>query len=151
MPRKQKKISKARKLLALIFIFGLLAFAGDARSEECLSYWPAKVKLTGTIVEKTFPGPPEFESIEKGDRPETVWILKLSKPVCVNGDPNEDIMSKTEKNVKNMHLVLDDEKYARYKHLVNKKVIAEGTLYHRHTGYHRTKVLIEVTGIKPVK
>ncbi|MBI5888124.1 MAG: hypothetical protein HZB82_05355 [Deltaproteobacteria bacterium] len=75
MSKKQKKLSTARTILTLLFVLGLIAFTGDAQAEECLSYWPAKVRLTGTIVEKTFPGPPEFESIEKGDRPETRWIL----------------------------------------------------------------------------
>lgn len=146
-----KKKLIARILLTLIFALGFITFACDAQSEECLSYEPSKVRLTGTIIEKTFPGPPEWTSIEKGDRPETRWILKLSKPICVNGDPNDEINVETEKNVRNMHLVFGHENYARYKHLLNRKVIAEGTLYHAHTAHHRTRVLLTVISIKPAK
>ncbi|MBI5344504.1 MAG: DUF4431 domain-containing protein [Deltaproteobacteria bacterium] len=138
-------------LLMLVFIAYFLVFTGEAKSGECLSYGPMKVKLAGTIVRKTFPGPPNYDSIEKGDEPETYWILKLTKPVCVKGKHDDELNSETEKGIKNIHLVLDSGKYARYKHLVSKIVIAEGMLFHAHTGHHRTKVLMEVDSIKPAK
>ena len=43
----------------------------------------------GTLERKTFPGPPQYESIAAGDEPETVWLLKLDAPVCVSADPND--------------------------------------------------------------
>jgi hypothetical protein len=39
-------------------------------SGQCLSYAPASVTLTGALTSKTFPGRPNYESIEKGDEPE---------------------------------------------------------------------------------
>ncbi|MBI5492902.1 MAG: DUF4431 domain-containing protein [Deltaproteobacteria bacterium] len=142
-----KKIISCIVFLLILFIF----VASDANSEECFSYEPTKVTLTGTIIVKTFPGPPEFESIEKGDRPETYWILKIKRPVCVNGDPKDEVNLETEKNVQDMQLVLSIGKYARYKHLVTKQVVVDGTLFHAITGHHHTKVLLEVTSIKPAK
>ncbi|MBI5492901.1 MAG: DUF4431 domain-containing protein [Deltaproteobacteria bacterium] len=120
-------------------------------AEECLSHEPTEVRLIGTIIRKTFPGPPNYESIEKGDEPETFWILKLKRPVCVKGRPDDELNSETEKNIKNLHLVLDNEMYARYKHLVLKNVIAEGTLFHAHTAHHRTKVLMTVKRLSKYK
>lgn len=137
-------------MLIFVFVF-LVACVGEVKSEECLSYEPAKVALTGTIMRKTFPGPPNYESIENGDEPETYWILKLKKPVCVKGNPDDELNSETEKNVKNIHLVIDGEKYARYRHLVSKNVVAQGTLFHAHTAHHRTKVLLMIISIKPVE
>ena len=50
---------------------------------ECLSYEPSVVTLSGTLVRKTFPGPPNYDSVKKGDKPETVWFLDLREDVCV--------------------------------------------------------------------
>ena len=138
--------------IVLLFVLTLpfLAFADEARAEECLSYEPVKVRLIGTIVEKTFPGPPEFESIEKGDRPETALILKLKRPVCVKGNPEDELNSETEKNVGDLHLVIHGGEYVRYRRFVTKQVVAEGTLFHAITGHHHTKVLMEVINIKPL-
>src|SRR5262245_14381421 len=58
----------------------------QAASSHCLSYEPSVVKLTGTLVRKTFPGPPNYEDISRGDRPETYWLLVLSRPACVDAD-----------------------------------------------------------------
>lgn len=138
-------------LSMFVFLLPFLAHADESGTGKCLSYEPVKVRLSGTIVEKISPGPPEFESIENGDKPETYWVLKLSKPVCVSGDPNDEVNVETEKNVKNMQLVLNSEGYASYKHLITKKVIVEGTLFHAITGHHHTKVLLEVIDIKSVK
>ncbi|MBI5888282.1 MAG: DUF4431 domain-containing protein [Deltaproteobacteria bacterium] len=145
-----KKKFITRISLTLFIVFGFFVFAGDTKSEECLSYEPAKVRLTGTIVRETFPGPPEYRSIEKGDAPEAFWILKLEKPVCVNGKV-EDV-DESETNVKAIQLVFDEgSDYNRYRPLLHKKVSVSGTLSHAFTVHHRSRVLLEVTGIKPVK
>jgi hypothetical protein len=56
---------------------------GSAIASECLSYGPATLKVAGTIVEKTFPGGPNYESVAEGDKPETVWLLQLANAICV--------------------------------------------------------------------
>lgn len=147
--RMKKIFSKI--LMLFVFIFSFLAFTEKAMAEECLSYEPKEVRLIGTIIRKTFPGPPNYESIENGDEPETFWILRLKKPVCLKGKPDDELNSEAEKNIKDFHMVLDNEMYARYKHLVSKDVIAEGTLFHAHTAHHRTKVLMTVISIKSAK
>jgi hypothetical protein len=37
------------------------------------------VTLHGKIIRHTFPGPPNFESIEDGDQPETKWVLVIEE------------------------------------------------------------------------
>lgn len=134
----------------LILILCGMVCAPEARSEVCFFYEPAQIMLEGVIVKKIFPGPPEFESIEKGDRPDTHWILKLSRPVCVNGDPKSEINTEAETNIKSIQLIIMEDD-GRYKQLLSHKVAVTGTLFHAHTGYHRTKVLMEVVSIRPVK
>ena len=69
-----------------IRLFALILFlflpAAYASAQGCLSYETDGVKLTGTISKKTFPGPPNYESIKKGDTPETYRVLQLDKPIC---------------------------------------------------------------------
>jgi hypothetical protein len=49
-----------------------------------LSYEPAVATLSGTLVRKTLPGVPNYESVKKGDKPETSWFLDLLESACVN-------------------------------------------------------------------
>jgi hypothetical protein len=115
-------------------------------SSECLSYGPAVSTISGVISEKDFPGPPNYESIARGDLREAVWILLLDNPICVNQNIGDDL-SEAENNVTEIQLALDSEKYENYRNLVHKPVVVKGALFHSHTGHHRTRVLITVTDV----
>src|SRR5215471_16803814 len=122
-------------------------FAASAKSQSkqpCLDYGPAEVRLTGTIVRKTYPGPPEYESVRKGDAPERYWLLVLSRPICTNeGRPNFD---PAYKNVRTLQLVFDSENaYKKYRVLLGKQVIATGTLFGGINIHHKTRVLLIVS------
>ncbi len=133
--------------LLFILIINLLFVALAFGSAPCLQYEPIKVSLDGIITERVFPGPPNYENIKKGDTPETAWILHLDKPVCVVPvDPKDDI-DEPESNVTDMHLIVHGG-YEKYESLLGKHVIVHGSLTHSITGHHRTRVLIEVEGIK---
>ena len=110
----------------------------------CLSYEPAVVTLSGTLVRKTFPGPPNYESIKKGDNPETSWFLDLPESVCVNEDKTKPDLNPKQIGVHEMQLVLQPEQYQRHKGMVGRKVLATGTLFGEHTGHHHTPVLLTV-------
>jgi hypothetical protein len=56
----------------------LCAFAAQA---ACLNYGPAS--LTGRIVRQTYAGPPDYESVSKGDRPIVIYLLQLNYTLCV--------------------------------------------------------------------
>ena len=115
-------------------------------AQECLSYEADGVHLTGTISKKTFPGPPNYESIARGDEPEIYWVLHLSKPICAiaNGD------SDAESNVTDLQLILTGKQYKLYRKFIRRKppVTVTGKLTHAITGHHHTPVLMEVTGIR---
>jgi len=130
----------------------LLAGIGHAwaqSSQACLDYESA-VRLTGTIVRKTYPGPPEYESVRKGDAPERYWLLVLSEPVCTNEDrPNFD---PAYKNVRSLQLVFDSERaYKKYRALLGKHVIAIGMLFAGNNIHHKTPVLLIVGTLKKAK
>ncbi len=109
----------------------------------CVSYEPDVVVLKGTIRRHTFPGPPNYESVAKGDLVETVWLLHLTQPICVSASSDWE----KETGVSGLQLVFANS--SQYdKSLLGRKVVVTGTLYHQHTGHHHTKVLIKVSSIK---
>jgi len=130
-------------LFALIlFLFATTAYAS---AQECLSYDTDGVSLTGTISKKSFPGPPNYESIKQGDKPETYWILHLAKPICTTASGDND----AENNVTDLQLILTQKQYALYRRFIGGRTRATitGKLSHAITGHHHTPVMMEVTKI----
>lgn len=135
-------------LLLAITLIPLPAFAGE-KNEKCLEYEPETVRVSGVIRPQIFAGPPEFSSVEEGDEPILYWILHLDEPICVNESPIAPVINFGESNIKKLHIVIvsADNLHNRRKHLLGKNVVLTGSLYHRITIWHRTKVLIVVYGI----
>jgi hypothetical protein len=79
---------------------------------ECLSYEPSVVTLSGTLVRKTFPGPPNYDSVKKGDKPETGWFLDLPENVCVKEDKVEPDLNPKQSGIHEIQLVLQPQQYA---------------------------------------
>ena len=113
-------------------------------TQTCVSYEPDTVVLKGTIRQHTFPGPPNYESVAKGDRAERVLLLHLAEPICVSASSEWE----KETGVSDLQLVFINNHSRFGKSLAGRKVAVTGTLYHQHTGHHHTKVLLKVTGIK---
>ncbi len=120
--------------------------SSTGNSRACLSYEPSVVQLSGTIIRKTFPGPPNYESIERGDKAEVLWLLVLSQPICMEEDIKEPSLSPAQKDIRKIQLVFRDAAaYETHKKLVGKIVVAKGTLFGAHTGHHHTPLLLTVT------
>ena len=134
------------KIFTLLLL--LFASAAAASAQNCLSYEPAEVQLSGTISKQVVPGPPNYESVRKGDKPETIWILTLDKAVCVTG--NTDDVNEPEQNVTDLQLLLQPNHFAQLRRMTGPKVqvVSLGKLFHGHTAHHRTKVLLDVKEIK---
>ncbi len=133
------------KIFALLIL--LSASAVCASAQECLSYEPAEVRLSGTISKQVVPGPPNYQDTRKGDKPETIWILTLNKAVCVTG--NTDDVNEPEQSVTDLQLVLQPNHFAQLSRMRgrNTQVVSLGKLFHAHTAHHRTKVLLDVKEI----
>jgi len=97
----------------------------DAQNHShCLSYEPSVVQLKGTIVRKIFPGPPNYESIKRGDKAEETWLLVLSQPTCVQQDKKDLDLNPAQQNIRQLQLVFGDSKaHEIYKELVAKKLL----------------------------
>ncbi|MCA9639176.1 MAG: DUF4431 domain-containing protein, partial [Myxococcales bacterium] len=95
--------------------------------------------LVGTLIARTYPGPPNYESVATGDSSEQAYILVLEAPVCVAPDPTSDLNSKgasgaLEIQVASLHL--------RFSTMVGQRIAVSGSLFAAHTGHHRTPVLM---------
>ena len=138
----------------LFFLIILLANPSFSAG-QALTYGPSVVELTGTLDLQTFPGPPNYESIKDGDEVERHFYLKLKKPVDVFPERgNFGIENpETEWNVKVIQLSIseeDDTLWNRFR-MIGKggRVKVQGTLFHRFTGHHHSRVLIVVSNMQP--
>ncbi len=133
-----------RTLFAALMVV-LSSLSCLAAEEACVRYEPAVVQLLGRVCLRTFPGPPNYESIRKGDRAERQALLELDQPICVLADPKDGINSKDERDQRLVTLVhASSTKLASY---LGARVRVEGTLFHAHTAHHRTPILVEVSRI----
>jgi hypothetical protein len=136
-------------LLAIIFSnFDLVAKPNN----KVYFYQPEKVTLTGKLFLKTFPGPPNYESVKNGDIAEKGWYLKLDKKIDViineKKRVSENINDEAEKAVDVIQLVLPYEGYHEYQRKKNfrigSKITLRGTLFRRFTGHHHARVLFRL-------
>lgn len=140
-----------RATSALLMLLAWMGRAHPQSSSGCLSYEPTVVRITGAIIERTFPGPPNYESIKDGDEPETYWLLVLRRPVCVNeGNPGE--FNEAKKGIRRIQLAFNSEyAYKKYRRLLGRRAVATGTLYLGFTGHHKTPVLLRVNTLAEAK
>jgi hypothetical protein len=112
---------------------------------QCLEYEPKVVRLSGVIVRETHPGRPNYESIANGDEPETIWVLKLKKTICVLASDDINVEADNEKEIQ---LVLEADQYRRYRRLLGQRVTVSGKLFHSHTGHHHKTLLLKTAEIR---
>lgn len=119
---------RMQKLLVALLLLSATAWPASLAA-ECLQY--GDVRLTGRLVQQTYPGPPDFESVTRGDEPLVIWILQLDYGVCVL---SKDSTYSGAYNERELQLVLGDDPYARtagyakYRHLLGQRIAVTGRL-----------------------
>ncbi len=109
------------------------------------------VALRGKLIQKLFPGPPEYSSVAKGDRADYCWILQLDSssffiamttPVGAPANDLSHIVKWPHPN--EIFLALDEDmKNFCFEH-INQEIVSEGHLFHAHTEHHYTPILMDV-------
>ena len=127
----------ARKLqrAALGIVLFSVALPAAALEYSCLQYGP--IDIAGTIVRHTYAGPPDYESVTKGDEPLTVWVLQLDERICVDANtryPREVIQLEIE-------LALTPEQFQQYRDLLGQRVRVSGELKHGGANYQKRLVI----------
>jgi hypothetical protein len=113
-----------------------LIWASSATAHECPAFASQEWEFTGHLVNRIFPGPPDFESVSSGDEPLTRWYLQLSSPACFA----------EYRFVSRFHLVLDPVDVARYRKLIGKEIRVTGNLAEG-KGAHTTALVVNVTNV----
>lgn len=127
-----------RTLIAL----ALLTSWSGSIAADCLRY--GVVSLTGKLVQQTYPGPPDYESVTKGDEPLVIWILQLDQGICVAGAESNYPIAYSEREIQ---LVLGADPYARsdpyaqYRHLLGRSITVTGRLLPGGGRYHKRFVV----------
>jgi len=147
-------MQKLTSLFAVVLMYAL-SLDGQAQEDGCqeeLTYQTEYVhpvdgatvscpfvSLQGNILQHTFPGVPNYESLEDGDAPETRWVLvipesEIQKLMEAGYIPREDIFTSEARGWVQLiapHSENDPIKFS------NKQVIVEGYLgslaFHIHT------------------
>ena len=99
-----------------------------------------EIEVSGVVIKKTFPGPPNYESIENGDKAETCWFIVLEKSISFSPD---GVFISKEVVVNKLQLVKSN-----YKFIEGKKYLIKGVTFPGHTGHHHSTVLLEVNSVK---
>lgn len=140
------QIYTPRHILLLVVVTSAIGISTPVSvAAQCLAYEPKVVRLSGVIVRETHPGRPNFESIANGDEPETIWVLKLKKAICVLASDDINVEADNEKEIQ---LVLEAEQYRRYRRLLGQRVTVSGKLFHSHTGHHHKPLLLKTDEIR---
>lgn len=114
---------------------------------ETVFYEPEEVKVSGFLYKTVYPGPPEYMSVEMGDRPEEAVILTLKEPINVEiKNQEDDALNEPEKDVRELQVSFSDS--GPLPTQMKKEIVLKGTLYHAHTAHHRRKVLMMVDSWK---
>lgn len=107
-----------------------------ARADACLPLG-GKVVLVGTLTRRTFPGPPNYRSVQQGDRPETAWVMELDNPVCVAN----------QQGLASFQLMVLPLMQAQGAGLLGRRAWVTGTLFTAVNQHQHTPVLMQVMGI----
>ena len=109
-----------------------------AENSNCLPS-ESNVSLTGFLSRETFPGRPNYKSIEEGDEPETGYYLHLSSSICAEGVNHETEKTYPVNGIKLLQLnVVHSQHWAAIKKLHDRKVrvIVTGKPYIGVTGHY---------------
>jgi len=138
--------------VSLILVFFQSVVFSEEKVEDCLSYEPEIISVTGIFHRETFPGAPNYSSIESGDEKLIYWILHLDEKICVVKNLNDPVQQDnniTTYNITRLQLVFGgDNDYDHYRSLLDKRVKVRGALYHQHAARHFTTILINVIDIQ---
>ena len=115
---------------------GGLFWASSVAADECPAFADQEWEFTGHLVNRVFPGPPDFESVTSGDQPVTRWYLQLSWPACFAED----------RYVTRFQLALDPQQVERYRRFLGKEIRVTGTLSEGR-GVHTTALVVNVTSL----
>ncbi|MFL6577681.1 MAG: hypothetical protein ACJ8MR_13765 [Povalibacter sp.] len=134
----------------LTAIFPVLVFfstcAPVSVAAACLRY--GAVELTGKLVQQTYAGQPDYESVSKGDEALVIWILQLHQSVCIaraGSDYPGSYGTREFQLVLGADQYASGNEYASYRDLLGKKITVTGELVPGAARYQKRFVIVITT------
>lgn len=114
-----------------------LVWTSSSAAGECPSFAGREWELTGHLVNRIFPGPPDYESVTSGDKAVTRWYLQPPWSACFaeHGHLTE------------FQLSLTPQEVDRYRQFLGKEIRVNGTLEEGVPGRHTTALVVNVSGL----
>ena len=106
----------------------------------CYRYDSDSAALSGRVVRRVYAGRPNYESVKTGDRPDTVFVLQLEKPVCTLATSNFQARAM----VREVQLYFSSDDESAIRNLRGKAATLHGTLTGAVWGWHHLPVLLHV-------
>jgi hypothetical protein len=134
----------ARALILSGLIAASAALLATNAAASCLDY--GYESLSGTLVRQTYPGPPEYESLSKGDEPQVIWILQLDHVTCFR-DSGSRYAPVYDREIQ---IVTDSMRDAELRNLLGKRVVVTGELF-RGGARHDKRLVISARDIARIR
>lgn len=120
----------------------------EPASETTYFFEPNISTLEGTLVTKTFYGPPGYGENPDTDTKETAYILELNKDISVLAQA-KDAINTSQSGIKEIQIVpADEKKHEELQAYVDKTIRVQGTLFSAHTGHHHSDILLTLDKIE---
>jgi len=146
-PSRPSRRAVTTAVTAMVLGLGLAAQPSQA-AQGCVVE-EEEIVVHGQLSRETFAGPPNYESVQKGDKAETYWIITIPDPItfCPLADPNG--APHPVGSVNRFQLVLTADQPGLRQALIARHAHVKGRIFVAHTGHHHTAALIQVTEIRP--
>jgi hypothetical protein len=119
-------------------------------ADSCYHYRPASVSLTGRLIQRTLPGPPNYQSIARGDRPQVVDLLILDLPICTIPDYKDSPNTDAFQGQDTIQVRRAESTWREVRRFSGRRVVVTGTLAEWALGPDRTPVVIDPTEVRSV-
>lgn len=114
-----------------------LMWASVSAASECPTFTGREWEFTGHLVNRIYPGPPNYESVASGDKPVTRWYLQLPWPACFA----------EHRHLTRFQLSLTPQEVDSYRQFLGKEIRVKGTLEEGVPGLHTTSLVVKVASL----
>ena len=98
--------------------------AGASAQAHCYEYGAPEIELEGTLLQRVAPGPPNYQDINSGDRPDTIWVLRLRQPICLRADS----LGEKHSGITQVQLEVPEEDRRTMRLNMDRRTVFRGTL-----------------------
>ena len=118
-------------------MFMALIWTVSPATGVCPNFTAQEWEFTGHLVNRIFPGPPNYESVTSGDMPVTRWYLQLRWPTCFAEYGR----------LTQFQLSLKPGEVDRYRQFLGEEIRVTGTLEEGVPGHHTTPLVVNVSSL----